>query len=42
MKSLTVTIQIKAIESSFPVVLLVMLHEMVITFQSMDEIACDV
>ena len=38
MKSLSVTIQIKATEQYFPVVLFIMLYEVVLTFESMDEI----
>ena len=42
MKSLSVTIQMKAIEQCFPVVLSIMLHKMVLTFESVDEILkCD-
>ena len=37
-KSLSVTIQMKAIEQYFPVVLFVMLHKVVLTFESVDEI----
>ena len=38
MKSQTVTIQIKATEQRFPVVLLIMLYTVVLTFGSVDEI----
>ena len=42
MKSLSVTIETKATEQYFPVVLFIMLHKMVITFDSVDEILkCD-
>ena len=43
MKSLSVTIQMKATEQYFPVVLLIIvLHKMVLTFGSVDEILkCD-
>ena len=42
MKSLSVTIQIKAIEQYFPVVLFVMLYKVVLTFESVDKILkCD-
>jgi len=42
MKSLSVTIQMKATEQYFPVVLFVMLYKMVSTFESVDEIfKCD-
>ena len=42
MKSQTVTIQMKATEQYFPVVLFVMLHKVVLCFKSMDEILkCD-
>ena len=42
MKSLSVTIQLKAIEQYFPVVLFIMLYKMVLTFESVDEIfKCD-
>ena len=34
MKSLSVTIQMKATEQDFPVVLFIMLYEMVLTFES--------
>ena len=37
-KSLSVTIEMKAIEQYFPVVLFVMLHKVVLTFESVDEI----
>ena len=35
---LTVTIQMKAIEQYFPVVLFITLYKMVLTFESVDEI----
>ena len=38
MKSLSVTIQMKAIEQCFPVVLFIMLYKAVLTFESADEI----
>ena len=38
MKSLSVTIQMKAIEQYFPVVLFIMLYEVVLTFRCVDEI----
>ena len=42
MKSLSVTIQMKATEQYFPVVLFIMLYKMVLTFESVDEILkCD-
>ena len=42
MKSYGVTIQMKATEQYFPVVLLIMLHKVVLTFESVDEILwCD-
>ena len=42
MKSLSMTIQMKAIEQYFPVVLLIMLYKVVLTFESVDEILkCD-
>jgi len=42
MKSLSVTIQIKATEQYFPVVLFIMLYKVVITFEPVDEILkCD-
>ena len=42
MKSLSVTIQMKATEQHFPVVLFIMLYKVVLTFQSVDEILkCD-
>ena len=42
MKSLSVTIQVKAIEQYFPVVLFIMLYKMVLCFESVDEILkCD-
>ena len=42
MKSLSVTIQIKATEQYFPVVLFIMLYKVVLGFESVDEILkCD-
>ena len=42
MKSSSVTIQMKAIEQYFPVVLFIMLYKVVLSFESMDEILkCD-
>jgi len=42
MKSWSVTIQVKATEQYFPVVLFIMLYKVVLTFGSMDEILkCD-
>ena len=42
MKSLSVTIQMKATEQFFPVLLFIMLYKVVLTFQSVDEILnCD-
>ena len=38
MKSLSVTIQLKVIERYFPVVLLIMPYNVVLTFESVDEI----
>ena len=39
---LSVTIQMKAIEQFFPVVLFIMLYEVVLTFESVDELLkCD-
>ena len=38
MKSLGVTIQMQATEQYFPVVLFIMLHKVVLTFESVDEI----
>ena len=41
-ESSSVTIQIKAIEHYFPVVLFIMLYKVVLTFESVDEILkCD-
>ena len=40
MKSYSVTIQMKAIEQYFPVVLFIMLCKVVLTFESVDEILC--
>ena len=42
MESLSVTIQMKATEQYFPVVLFIMLYKVVLTFESVDEIPkCD-
>ena len=42
MKYLSVTIQMKATEQFFPVVLFIMLFKVVLTFESVDEIfGCD-
>ena len=42
MKSQSVTIQIKANEQYFPVVLFIMLYKLLLTFESADEILkCD-
>ena len=42
MKSSSVTIQMKATEQYFPVVLFIMLHKVVLTLESVDEIPkCD-
>ena len=42
MKSLSVTIQMKATEHYFPVVLFIMLYKVVLTFESVDEfLKCD-
>ena len=42
MKSSSVTIQMKATEQYFPVVLFIMLYKVVLTFESVDEILlCD-
>ena len=42
MKSQSVTIQMKATEQYFPVVLFIMLYKVVLTFKSVDEIVkCD-
>ena len=38
MKSLSVTIQMKAAEQYFSVVLFIVLHKVVLTFESVDEI----
>ena len=38
MKSYSVTIQMKATEQYFPVVLFIMLYKVVLTFESVDEI----
>ena len=38
MKSYSVTVQMKAIEQYFPVVLFIMLYKMVLTFEPVDEI----
>ena len=40
MKSYDVTIQMKATEQYFPVVLFIMLYKVVLTFGSRDEILC--
>ena len=41
-KFLSVTIQMKATEQYFPVVLFIMLYKVVVTFESVDEILkCD-
>ena len=43
MKALRVTIQMKATEQHFPVVLFIMLYKVVYTFESLDEILkCDI
>ena len=42
MKSLSVTIQMKATEQYFPAVLFIMLYKVVLTFESVDQILkCD-
>ena len=42
MKSLSVTIQMKATEQYFPVVLFIMLYRVILTFESVHEILkCD-
>ena len=42
MKSLSVTIQMKATEQHFPVVLFIILYKVVLTFESVNEILkCD-
>jgi len=42
MKSLSVTIQMKATEQYFPVVLFIMLYKVILSFESVDEILkCD-
>ena len=42
MKSYSVTIQMKATEQFFPVVLFIMLYKVVLTFESVEEILkCD-
>ena len=42
MKSQSVTIQIKATEQSFPVMLFIMLYKVVLSFESVNEIPkCD-
>ena len=38
MKPLSVTIQMKATKQHFPVVLFTMMHKVVLTFESVDEI----
>ena len=40
MKSLSTTIQMKATEKYFPVVLFIMLYKMVLTFESVCDILC--
>ena len=40
MKSYGVTIQMKTTEQYFPVVLLIKLYKVVLTFESVDEILC--
>ena len=40
MKSYGVTIQMKAAEQYFPVVLFIMLYKVVLTFESVHEILC--
>ena len=40
MKSYSVTIQMKATEQYFPVVLLIMLYKVVLTFESVDDTYC--
>ena len=37
MRSLSVTIQMKAIEQYVPVVLFIMLHKVILTFKSVDD-----
>ena len=37
MKSLSVTIEMKAIEQYVPVVLFIMLHKVILTFKSVDD-----
>jgi len=42
MKSLSVSIQMKAVEQYFPVVLVIMLYKVVVSFEFVDEILkCD-
>ena len=42
MKSLNVTIQVKAAEQYFPVVLLIVLYKVILTFECVDKIlVCD-
>ena len=42
MKSSSVTIQMKATDQYFPVVLFILLYKMILTFESVDKIAwCD-
>ena len=41
MKSYGMTIQMKATEQYFPVVLFIMLYKVVLTFESVDKILCD-
>ena len=40
MKTYSVTIQMKATEQYFPVVLLIMLYKVVLTFKYVDEFLC--
>ena len=40
MKSYDVTIQMKATEQYFPVVVFIMLYKVALTFESVDEILC--
>ena len=40
MKSYGVTVQMKATEQHFPVVLFIMLYKVVLIFESLDEILC--
>ena len=41
MKSLSVTIQMKATEQYFPVELFIILYKIILTFEIFDEILCD-